>query len=178
MIYRLRVILDATIDCFRDIEIEDTASLEDFHNVIIQSFQLPGDEMASFYKSDDDWNQGQEYCLFDMGEGLAPVQKMMGTNIDAVFAKSSSRMIYIYDFLSMWTFLIELDDIVAKSDSAAYPQVVFSMGVLPDEAQDRSFEADPRFADEDESSEEEYRSNLDDDADFYDEQDLDDNDLY
>jgi hypothetical protein len=103
---------------------------------------------------------------------------MMGTNIDAVFAKSSSRMIYIYDFLSMWTFLIELDDIVAKSDSAAYPQVVFSMGVLPDEAQDRSFEADPRFADEDESSEEEYRSNLDDDADFYDEQDLDDNDLY
>jgi len=179
MIYRLRVILDATIDCFRDIEIEGTANLEDFHNVIIQSFQLPGDEMASFYKSDDDWNQGQEYCLFDMSEGLAPVQKMNTTTVNAVFSKSSSRMIYIYDFLSMWTFLVELDDMVAKSDGAEYPQVVFSMGVLPDEAQDRSFEADPRFADEDESGEEEYRSNLDDnDTDYYDEQDLDDYDLY
>lgn len=180
MIYRLRVILDATIDCFRDIEIQGTASLEDFHNVIIQSFQLPGDEMASFYKSDDDWNQGQEYCLFDMNEGLTPVQKMNGTNVEAVFSKASSRMIYIYDFLSMWTFLIELEDIVRKSEGIDYPQVVFSMGTLPDEAQDRNFEADPRFADEDDDmGDEEYRGSLDeDDEEFYDEQDLDDYDLY
>lgn len=179
MIYRFRVILDATVDCFRDIEIEGTNTLEDFHNVIIQSFQLLGDEMASFYSSDEDWNQGQEYCLFDMSEGLAPVKKMNATTIESVFSKASKRMIYIYDFLSMWTFLVELDDTVGKSDGATYPHVIYAMGVLPDEAQERNFEADPRFAaDDDDLDDEEYRENLGDEEDFYDEQDLEDYDLY
>lgn len=177
MIYRLRVILDATIDCFRDIEIEGDATLEDFHNVIVQSFQLPGDEMASFYDSDDDWNQGQEYCLFDMTEGLSPVLKMHATQVSQVFSTTSKRMIYIYDFLSMWTFLIELDAIVGKSDTAEYPSVVFSMGVLPDEPQDRSFEADPRFEEDTDSMDDDYLDNLD-DQDFYDEEDLENLDLY
>jgi hypothetical protein len=115
-----------------------------------------------------------------MNEGLTPVQKMNAATVNTVFSKESGRMIYIYDFLSMWTFLIELEDIVGKSDGVDYPQVVYSMGTLPDEAQDRNFEADPRFADEDDDmGDEEYRGSLDeDDEDFYDEQDLDDYDLY
>ncbi|MEP3969506.1 MAG: hypothetical protein ABJM08_10870, partial [Nonlabens sp.] len=61
MIYRIRVLLDANDDCFRDIEIDANSTLEEFHNVIVQSFQLEGDEMASFYASDEEWNQGEEY---------------------------------------------------------------------------------------------------------------------
>lgn len=166
MIYRIRAILDATQDCFRDIEIGGTATLEDFHNVMVQSFQLPGDEMASFYGSDEEWNQNEEYCLFDMSEGAAPVKMMRDTALEDVLSESNTRMIYIYDFLSMWTFLIEVADVVGPTDGVAYPQVIFSIGELPDAAPDREFEADPRF-------------DMDDgDDDFYDEQTFDDYDLY
>lgn len=177
MIYRIRAILDATQDCFRDIEIDGTATLEDFHNVMVQSFQLPGDEMASFYSSDEEWNQNEEYCLFDMSEGTAPVKMMRDTALENVLSESNTRMIYIYDFLSMWTFLLEVADIVGPTDGVAYPQVIFSIGELPDAAPDREFEADPRFDMDD--GEEEFRSDIPDgDDDFYDEQTFDDYDLY
>ncbi|ARN76863.1 hypothetical protein BST97_01965 [Nonlabens spongiae] len=171
MIYRLRVLLDAANDCLRDIEIEGDSTLEDFHNVITQSFQLQGDEMASFYSSDEEWNQGQEYCLFDMSEGLNPVQKMAETKIQDVLSKKDTRLIYVYDFLSMWTFLVELAEIVGPTDGIAYPQVIFSMGELPDSPPDKEFEADPRFHDDDEGD--------DDEEDYYDEENFDNyDDLY
>ena len=50
MIYRFRIILDAKEDILRDIEIEDSATLEDFHYAIAQAFGFAGSEMASFYK--------------------------------------------------------------------------------------------------------------------------------
>jgi hypothetical protein len=155
MIYRFRVLLSAANDCFRDIEIQGTDTLEDFHNVIMQSFQLQGDEMASFYESDEDWNQGQEYGLFDMGN---PAMKGMSkTTIGDVFSKDDTRMIYVYDFLNMWTFMVELADIAGPTDGVAYPQVIFAMGELPDSPPDPEFEADPRFAEEeDEDSDDEY----------------------
>lgn len=172
MIFRLRVLLDASTDCFRDIEIAGDSTLEDFHNVITQAFQLQGDEMASFYSSDEEWNQGAEYCLFDMSEGLNPVQKMADTTIDQVFSKTDQRMIYVYDFLSMWTFLIELAEIVGPTDGTAYPQVIFAIGELPDSAPDKEFEADPRFHDDDDEEN-------DDEEEFYDEENFDNyDDLY
>ena len=175
MIYRLRVLLDASVDCFRDIEIEYNATLEEFHNVIVQAFQLPGDEMASFYASDEEWNQGEEYCLFDMSSGMSPVKKMADTLMENAMSKKKTRMIYIYDFLSLWTFSVELADVVAPVSGTAYPQVIFSVGELPDSAPDKEFEADPRFHD----GEEEYRGDIDDgDDDFYDDQSFDENDLY
>ena len=59
MIYRFRVILDADEDVFRDIEIEDSTHMEELHNIICQSFGLAGDQMASFYVSDEEWSQGE-----------------------------------------------------------------------------------------------------------------------
>ena len=39
-----------------------------FHNSITQSFGFEGNEMASFYLSDNEWNQGEEISLFDLGD--------------------------------------------------------------------------------------------------------------
>ena len=47
-------------DIFRDLEIEATASLEDFHYAIAQAFGFGGSEMASFYTTNDEWEQGEE----------------------------------------------------------------------------------------------------------------------
>lgn len=177
MIYRLRVLLDANDDCFRDIEIDEKSTLEELHNVIVQAFQLQGDEMASFYASDEEWNQGEEYCLFDMSGGMSPVKKMADTLLEKAMSKKKTRMIYIYDFFSLWTFSVELADVVPHNPGTTYPQVIFSVGELPDSAPDKEFEADPRFHDED--GDEEYRGDIDDgDDEFYDEGSFDENDLY
>jgi hypothetical protein len=169
MIYRLRAILNTTEDVFRDIEIAADATLEDLHNVISQSFQLQGDEMASFYASDEDWNQGEEYCLFDMNDGASPLKKMYDTLISDAMDKTNPRMIYIYDYLTMWTFTIELADIAGPLDGTSYPQVIFDMGTLPDSPPDPEFEADPRYAedDEDEYSDDEENYEDYDDNEFY-----------
>ena len=51
MIYRFRIIFDTEEDVFRDIEINESSSLEELHNSIIKSFGFLGNEMASFYKN-------------------------------------------------------------------------------------------------------------------------------
>ena len=88
MIFKYRIVLDTLDDVIRDIEIRDQATLEDLHNAISQAFGFDGTEMASFYKSDEEWNQGEEFLLFDMSEGEESVKMMNETSLDEVFSKS------------------------------------------------------------------------------------------
>lgn len=160
MIYRFRIILDNDTedDIFRDIEIRKTDTLEDFHNAVTQSFGFDGSEMASFYVSDDEWNQGEEISLFDMSEGPNAVKLMNETLIEDVVSEENTKLIYIYDFFSMWTFLVELGEIVEEADGTDYPNLMFVHGQIPSEAPELTFETE----------------NLDNDNEFEDGHDTDD----
>jgi Plasmid pRiA4b ORF-3-like protein len=142
MIYRFRVILDNDTedDIFRDIEIKKTDTLEDLHNTITQSFGFDGTEMASFYVSDDQWNQGEEISLFDMSEGMNPVRLMNETTLDGIVDDTRTKLIYVYDFLSMWIFFVELAEIVEETDSVDYPNLMFVHGQIPSDAPEKTFE--------------------------------------
>ena len=144
MIYRFRIILDTDTedDVFRDLEIRETSTLEDLHNIITQAFGFDGSEMASFYRSDDEWNQGEEISLFDMSEGLNSVKLMGETIIDDVVNEVNTKLIYVYDFLSMWTFLVELAEIVEEAEGTDYPNLMFVHGQIPNEAPEKTFEAE------------------------------------
>ena len=143
MIYRFRAILDHENkeDIFRDIEIRKTDTFEDLHNVLTQSFGFDGSEMASFYVSNDDWHQGQEIALFDMGQN-EDIRMMNETIIEDVLDEDNTKLIYIYDFLNMWTFLVELGEIVEKAQGTDYPNLMFVCGQVPSEAPEKQFEAD------------------------------------
>lgn len=144
MVYRFRVILDNDTedDVFRDLEIFETDTLEDLHNIITQSFGFDGTEMASFYKSDDTWNQGEEISIFDMSETANAVKLMNETIINDVVHEAQTKLIYVYDFLSMWTFYVELAEIVEEVKGVDYPNLMFVHGQIPDEAPEKTFEAD------------------------------------
>lgn len=144
MVYRFRVILDAEEDVFRDIEILQESTLEDLHNSIVQSFGFDGTEMASFYLSDEEWNQGEEVSQFDMG---GEVRLMNETTLDSVLDDKNRKIIYVYDFLNMWTFLIELGEIAEIEEGRDYPNLMFVHGQLPDSAPDKEF-----IVEEDENS--------------------------
>ncbi|MCB4798963.1 plasmid pRiA4b ORF-3 family protein [Neotamlana laminarinivorans] len=144
MIYRFRVILDndtSDEDVFRDLEIRETDSLEELHNIITQSFGFDGSEMASFYLSNDAWEQGEEISLFDLSDD-GSARLMNETSIDSVVHEAQTKLIYVYDFLSMWTFYVELAEIVEETEGHDYPNLMFVQGQVPDHAPDRQFEAD------------------------------------
>jgi len=162
MIYRFRIILDNDTeeDVFRDLEIRETDTLEDLHNSITQSFGFDGTEVASFYISDEQWSQGEEISLFDMSEGPDTIRLMNETIINDIVHEMQTKLIYIYDFLNMWTFYVELAEIVDEAEGTDYPNLMFVHGQIPDEAPDKTFKADESDEFEDELDVNDY-DNLD-----------------
>lgn len=144
MIYRFRVVLDNDTeeDIFRDLEIRETDTLEDLHNIITQSFGFDGLEMASFYISNDTWEQGEEISMFDVSEGANAARLMNETVINDVTHEMATKLIYVYDFLSMWTFYVELAEIVDEAEGQDYPNLMFVHGQIPDEAPIKNFESE------------------------------------
>ena len=145
MIYKIRIILDAQEDIFRDIEIEASSTMEEFHNAIAQSFGFLGNEMASFYTCDEEWNQDEEIALFDMSENGSDVKLMNETFLEDVMTENSPKLIYVYDFLSMWTFFVELADIVENEAGITVPNVLFSFGELPETPPEKNLASKPTF---------------------------------
>ena len=135
MIYRLRVILDVEQDVFRDLEIEASASLDDLHLSITQAFGFLGNEMASFYRTNEEWVQGEELPLLDLDDVDSQAQQPLNTFFDA----DHHKLIYIYDFLNLWTFFIELMEVGEPAAGIEYPNLILGQGEVPEEAPEKSF---------------------------------------
>ncbi|MES2810901.1 MAG: hypothetical protein V4670_00390 [Bacteroidota bacterium] len=142
MIYKFRVILDAEEDVFRDIAIEEKDTLEDLHNAVVNAFGFDGLEMAAFYTCDDKWNQDEEIPLFDTGDNPGEGLTMGDYLLSSTFDEENTKMIYVYDFLNMWTFFVELAAIEEHQSGVTYPDLLFSHGIMPASAPDKEFEAE------------------------------------
>lgn len=142
MIYRMRAILDTKIDVIRDFEIEATATLEELHDAVSQSFGFAGNEMASFYRSDENWTQGDELPLVDMGVGEKTFNEK---SLNKVLSNDENRLIYVYDFLNLWTFFVELIETAEKDHLKGYPNLIFSHGEVPETPPEKDFVADKGY---------------------------------
>ncbi len=142
MVYKFRVILDAEEDVFRDIAILEEDTLEDLHNAIVNAFGFDGLEVASFYTCDDTWNQEDEIPMFDTGDIVGEVRTMSDYKLSDILDTENTKIIYVYDFINMWTFLVELAAVEEISAGNVYPETIFSHGEMPDNAGDKIFEAD------------------------------------
>ncbi len=142
MIYKIRVILNVEEDVIRDIAIEDSASLEDLHNAVTNAFGFTGNEMASFYRTDDSWEQGEEFPLFDMSDGLEKKRPMSGVLLSQVLHSAGDKLIYVYDFFNMWSFYVELIENDLEHSNIELPSLLFSLGVIPSNAPDILFESE------------------------------------
>ena len=138
MAYKIRVILDVDEDVFRDIEVDETLNLEELHFTIAKSFGFKGQEMAAFYGTDDNWEQGEEIPLFDMSEDGSALS-MQKISIKDILRVEGNKLIYVYDFFSMWTFFIELIEIGEIKKGTTYPNLINSVGEVPEEAPEKKF---------------------------------------
>ncbi|MFL9844311.1 IS1096 element passenger TnpR family protein [Flavobacterium rhizosphaerae] len=163
MVYKFRVILDAEEDIFRDIAILEEDTLEDLHNAIVNAFGFDGTEMASFFKCDDEWvQQDEEIPLFDTGDEPGDEKAMADYTLSSIIDTENNKIIYVYDFLNMWTFFVELGAVEEPESGIAYPDLLFAHGEMPAAAPEKDFSAD--------AGEDELFGEFDDD---YDEEDLD-----
>jgi len=133
--YKFRVLLDNTNneEIFRDISISDDNSFLEFYNIIIDAFYFNGDQLASFYVSNNTWDKGREISLMDMGDNSSADSPltMANTKLKNLVVSEDQKFILVYDFLKMWCFLIELVDI--KPQQIEEPIIELSIGISPQE---------------------------------------------
>lgn len=128
-IYKFRVIVDTEQDVFRDIEIETAATFEKLHSAILDAFDFEAGEMASFYMSNESWEKGLEIPLMDMAGDAA--LSMKSTTLSEMVSKPSDKILYIYDFMRMWIFYVELMEVKKDMPSTIYPRVALVYGDAP-----------------------------------------------
>lgn len=157
--YKIRVILDTKEDVIRTLTVKDTLNLEELHKDIAKSFGFNGQEMASFYRTNDAWNQGEEIPLFNMSEfGDALSMSICFLNQD--IPNINDKLIYVYDFFSMWTFYVEVIDITNEVIDES--KIIMSIGSVPEEAPEKEFIAEKNeddFSDNDFDSLDDYDFN-------------------
>lgn len=165
---KFRVLLDTEYESeiFRDILIDENDNFESLYQAIISSFRFQGDQMASFYISNDDWDKGHEISLMDMNYGDESIDEKASVMSAAVLRDfmqaPDQKIILVYDFMRMWIFLIEL--LERKELQVKTPETVLSIGMAPPE--------DSKMAHLDEEDEEEdFESFLEDDEEMDDYED-------
>ena len=153
MIYRLRIILDNDTkeDILRDVEIDKNSNLTDLHELILLSFNFSADQMASFYTVDEDWIQLNEISLMNFDESTDSMDSVLIANI---LNNQYTKLLYIYDFMNMWTFYVELIEEAKEINNIIYPRIILSVGDVPKKAPEKKFTSED---DEDEDlGEDEY----------------------
>ena len=90
---------------------------------------------------------------------------MQNRNLDTLFDADTHKLLYVYDFLAMWTFFVELMEVAEPAPGMTYPIMCFAHGEVPEEPPVKAFDsASPEsdlFYDDDTAPEN------DDDSDYY-----------
>ena len=130
-VYRFQVSFKDQPDIFRLIDIVGLQHFEIFHKTILKSVKFDEGELAAFYLNYATPNQ-IEIGLSDIqGDGEAMLMKDVKIQ-DIVNNKENPGFTYVYDFMNMWEFDIELKEIFPSSTpNVKYPDIVKSSGDAP-----------------------------------------------
>ena len=102
-VIKFRVVPDTEEDIFRDIQIGVDHTFEELYRSIINAFSFRGDQLASFYLSNDEWDKGHEIALMDMGGQPGEIPGVMNAAIlGDIITTVEQKVILVYDFLKMW----------------------------------------------------------------------------
>lgn len=133
--YKFRVLIDTLEEenAFRDIVIDSSFTFDKLHDGINNAFDFNGDQVASFYLSNEDWDKGQEIGLMDMTGESDDFVEMESTQIHEKVDELNQKLLYVYDFLSMWCFFVELVEINSLDSGKVYPLTELVYGEAPAE---------------------------------------------
>ncbi|BEV04016.1 MULTISPECIES: IS1096 element passenger TnpR family protein [Chryseobacterium] len=130
MVYKIRVILDAKEDIFRDIEVKGKQTLWNLHLGIKSAFSLQGDELSTFNLLEEDGTVVKSVPLEDMsddGDG----EIMSDVYIDEAFENAGDKAQFQYGLLDLWEFFCELVEVIDETKGVNYPITVYRFGNVP-----------------------------------------------
>ncbi|MCU0423375.1 MAG: plasmid pRiA4b ORF-3 family protein [Bacteroidia bacterium] len=135
-VYKFKVSFEEYDDIYRVIEIKSTQTFFDFHKAILDSIGFDQKQLASFYMSNDTWKKEQEISLEDMSdpddEDVLPIPIMKDAKLSMFINDPHQKIIYVYDYMEMWTIHIELVGIEMKEKAGVkYPLCSKTVGLAP-----------------------------------------------
>ena len=139
----IQIHLEYKEDVIRDIEIASSSNLEDLHSAIITAFGLDKNELASFYMTNEDFELLQEIPLFSVDDKENSMLGMNEVILSSILTEEGAQLLYIYDFMKMWRFLITLTE--ANEEEITETKCIKSIGDMPEDAPEISFKAEKEF---------------------------------
>jgi len=127
---KFKIVLRDKDDMFRVIDIPDTFNFNQLHHAILKSVDFEDGEFASFYLNYDDRKKMVEICLSDMQKDDECLL-MKNIKIKDIVKKKGDKLTYIYDFLNMWTFDLEVTEIAKEKEGVKYPVISSKSGSSP-----------------------------------------------
>jgi hypothetical protein len=147
-ILRFRIYFEEDETVYRDIAVKHKQSFLELHQSILKAYEFDSKHAATFYRSNDHWQQGREisFEVYDKAYKAPPL--LMADTVIATEIKSpNQRFVYQYDFVKGWTFLVELINVSNEADpNLDYPALVRSVGLAPSQYGTKSMLGE-KFAD-------------------------------
>ena len=147
-ILRFRVYFEEDESVYRDIALRHTHTFLDLHYAILKAYEFDNKHAATFFRSNDQWQQGREisFEVYDKPY-KAPPLLMVETKIASEIKSPNQRFMYQYDFVKGWNFLIELINVSNEEDpQKEYPLMVRATGLAPSQYGTKSMLGE-KFAD-------------------------------
>ncbi|NDC31695.1 MAG: hypothetical protein EBZ58_12355 [Bacteroidetes bacterium] len=132
-IYKFKLSFEDYEDIYRVIEIQSTTTFLDLHKIILKSINFDEKQLASFYMSNDTWKKFDEITLEDMSDDPEkPKFEMKKTRLCDRINDPHQKIIYIYDFIELWTMHLEMTGIDVKEKAGVeYPRITKTAGLAP-----------------------------------------------
>lgn len=140
MILTFRFISDEEDDFIIDININHDQTFEELHLGIQKALNYDSSQMASFFKSNDEWEKLDEITLMDMGNDQ-DVKIMSETKIEDFFTEKNERILYIFDFFTERLFFGSVSRTIDQDSPIKLPSVSKLEGKIPEQLMmDASFD--------------------------------------
>ena len=136
MKYNIRITLESKEDVIREIEINSDCFMSELHYFIIDAFGLDNKELASFYTVNSELELEDEFPLISFQDNSS---NMENTKLESVLTNINDKLIYVFDYMKMWRFLI---DLIKIETDFKEKKCTLKIGEIPDEAPEVIFNQD------------------------------------
>lgn len=130
--FNIKVLLESDQPSYCDIAISSENTLEELHLAILKAYRFSGDQMASFYETNEDWDVIEEIPLIAIDPNYDGTL-MKDIKVIHLIKEVSDQMMYIYDYLNEWKFFIELIEVLKDKPAKATPLMLKRFGKVPNE---------------------------------------------
>lgn len=110
---------------WRKIQINKTATLDDLHEIILESYDFEDEHLYAFFMDNKAWSRGESYYspYYDQGPSANNVR------LCDLYLSVNRNFLYLYDFGDDWRFYITV--FKELTEETEKPKIIDSKGKAP-----------------------------------------------